>query len=432
MSTTLMTSESYMLTSESVTEGHPDKLCDQISDGVLDAILAQDPQGRVACETATTTGLVLIAGEITTNSYVDIPAIARDVIRDAGYTRAKYGFDYETCGVIVSIKEQSGDIALGVNRSLEAKEQELPVQESHNFDLIGAGDQGMMIGFACNDTPELMPMTISLAHKLCRQMAAIRKDGSLPYLRPDGKSQVTVEYRYGVPVRVDTVVLSSQHDPNATHSQIESDLIENVVMKVIPADLLDANTKYHVNPTGRFVVGGPMGDAGLTGRKIIVDTYGGVARHGGGAFSGKDPTKVDRSASYAARYVAKNLVTAGLADRLEVQLSYAIGVAHPISVAVETFGTGKVPDDLIMDLTKKHFDLRPAAIIETLDLRRPIYRPHCRLRSLWAFRLGPALGAHRQGRSSHGRCRDTGPGTGGLADITPSNRPATLCWGTIW
>ena len=375
MSTTLMTSESYMLTSESVTEGHPDKLCDQISDGVLDAILAQDPQGRVACETATTTGLVLIAGEITTNSYVDIPAIARDVIRDAGYTRAKYGFDYETCGVIVSIKEQSGDIALGVNRSLEAKEQELPIQESHNFDLIGAGDQGMMIGFACNDTPELMPMTISLAHKLCRQMAAIRKDGTLPYLRPDGKSQVTVEYRYGVPVRVDTVVLSSQHDPNATHSQIESDLIENVVMKVIPADLLDANTKYHVNPTGRFVVGGPMGDAGLTGRKIIVDTYGGVARHGGGAFSGKDPTKVDRSASYAARYVAKNLVAAGLADRVEVQLSYAIGVAHPISVAIETFGTGKVPDDLILELTKKHFDLRPAAIIETLDLRRPIYRP---------------------------------------------------------
>ena len=375
MSTTLMTSESYMLTSESVTEGHPDKLCDQISDGVLDAILAQDPQGRVACETATTTGLVLIAGEITTNSYVDIPAIARDVIRDAGYTRAKYGFDYETCGVIVSIKEQSGDIALGVNRSLEAKEQELPIHESHNFDLIGAGDQGMMIGFACTDTPELMPTTISLAHKLCRQMAAIRKDGTLPYLRPDGKSQVTVEYRYGVPVRVDTVVLSSQHDPNATHSQIESDLIENVVMKVIPAELLDANTKYHVNPTGRFVVGGPMGDAGLTGRKIIVDTYGGVARHGGGAFSGKDPTKVDRSASYAARYVAKNLVAAGLADRVEVQLSYAIGVAHPISVAIETFGTGKVPDDLILELTKKHFDLRPAAIIETLDLRRPIYRP---------------------------------------------------------
>ena len=375
MSTTLMTSESHMLTSESVTEGHPDKLCDQISDGVLDAIMANDPQGRVACETSTTTGLVLIAGEISTNSYVDIPSIARDVIRDAGYTRAKYGFDYETCGVIVSIKEQSGDIALGVNRSLEAKEQELPVQESNNFDLIGAGDQGMMIGFACKDTPELMPMTIALAHKLCRRMAAIRKDGTLPYLRPDGKSQVTVEYRYGVPVRVDTVVLSSQHDPDATHSQIESDLIENVVMKVIPADLLDDQTKYHVNPTGRFVVGGPMGDAGLTGRKIIVDTYGGVARHGGGAFSGKDPTKVDRSASYAARYVAKNLVAAGLADRLEVQLSYAIGVAHPISVAVETFGTGKIPDDLILELTKKHFDLRPAAIIETLDLRRPIYRP---------------------------------------------------------
>ena len=375
MSTTLMTSESHMLTSESVTEGHPDKLCDQISDGVLDAIMANDPQGRVACETSTTTGLVLIAGEISTNAYVDIPSIARDVIRDAGYTRAKYGFDYETCGVIVSIKEQSGDIALGVDRSLEAKEQELPVQESHNFDLIGAGDQGMMIGFACNDTPELMPMTIALAHKLCRRMAAIRKDGTLPYLRPDGKSQVTVEYRYGVPVRVDTVVLSSQHDPDATHSQIESDLIENVVMKVIPADLLDDQTKYHVNPTGRFVVGGPMGDAGLTGRKIIVDTYGGVARHGGGAFSGKDPTKVDRSASYAARYVAKNLVAAGLADRLEVQLSYAIGVAHPISVAIETFGTGKIPDDLILELTKKHFDLRPAAIIETLDLRRPIYRP---------------------------------------------------------
>ena len=412
MSTSLMTSESYMLTSESVTEGHPDKLCDQISDGVLDAILAQDPQGRVACETATTTGLVLIAGEITTNSYVDIPAIARDVIRDAGYTRAKYGFDYETCGVIVSIKEQSGDIALGVNRSLEAKEQELPIHESHNFDLIGAGDQGMMIGFACTDTPELMPTTISLAHKLCRQMAAIRKDGTLPYLRPDGKSQVTVEYRYGVPVRVDTVVLSSQHDPNATHSQIESDLIENVVMKVIPAELLDANTKYHVNPTGRFVVGGPMGDAGLTGRKIIVDTYGGVARHGGGAFSGKDPTKVDRSASYAARYVAKNLVAAGLADRVEVQLSYAIGVAHPISVAIETFGTGKVPDDLILELTKKAF--RPQARGHNRDAGPPASHlsTHRGLRPLRAFRPGSALGAHRQGRGSDGRCRDTGPGTG--------------------
>ena len=370
-----MTSESHMLTSESVTEGHPDKLCDQISDGVLDAILANDPQGRVACETSMTTGLVLIAGEISTATYVDIPTIARNVIREAGYTRAKYGFDYETCGVIVSIKEQSGDIALGVDRSMEAKEQELPVQESQNFDLIGAGDQGMMIGFACNETPELMPMTISLAHKLCQRMAVVRKDGSLPYIRPDGKSQVTVEYRYGVPTRVDTVVLSSQHDPNVTHPTIESDLIENVITKVIPAHLLDDDTKYHVNPTGRFVVGGPMGDAGLTGRKIIVDTYGGVARHGGGAFSGKDPTKVDRSASYAARYVAKNLVAAGLADRLEVQLSYAIGVAHPISVAVETFGSGRVPDDLILELTRKHFDLRPAAIIEALDLRRPIYRP---------------------------------------------------------
>ena len=370
-----MTSESHMLTSESVTEGHPDKLCDQISDGVLDAIMAEDPMGRVACETSTTTGLVLVAGEISTKTYVDIAAIARDVIRDAGYTRAKYGFDYETCGVIVSIKEQSGDIALGVDRSMEAKEQELPIQERHNFDLIGAGDQGMMIGFACNETPELMPTTISYAHKLCRRMAAVRKDGTLPYLRPDGKSQVTVEYRYGAPVRIDTIVLSAQHDPATAHSTIESDLIENVVQKVVPDELLDDNTKYHVNPTGRFVVGGPMGDAGLTGRKIIVDTYGGVARHGGGAFSGKDPTKVDRSASYAARYVAKNLVAAGLAERLEVQLSYAIGVAHPISVAIETFGTGKVPDDLILELTHRHFDLRPAAIIETLDLRRPIYRP---------------------------------------------------------
>ena len=374
MSTTLMTSESHMLTSESVTEGHPDKLCDQISDGVLDAIMANDPQGRVACETSTTTGLVLVAGEISTKTYVDIAAIAREVIRDAGYTRAKYGFDYETCGVIVSIKEQSGDIALGVDRSLEAKEQELPIVETHNFDLIGAGDQGMMIGFACNETPELMPTTISLAHKLCRRMAAVRKDDTLPYLRPDGKSQVTVEYRYGAPVRIDTIVLSSQHDPKVSHSTIESDLIENVVQKVIPSELLDNDTKYHVNPTGRFVVGGPMGDAGLTGRKIIVDTYGGVARHGGGAFSGKDPTKVDRSASYAARYVAKNLVAAGLAERLEVQLSYAIGVAHPISVAIETFGTGKAPDDFILELTNRHFDLRPAAIIETLDLRRPIYR----------------------------------------------------------
>ena len=370
-----MKSESHKLTSESVTEGHPDKLCDQISDGVLDAIMAGDPQGRVACETSTTTGLVLVAGEITTEATFNVTKIARDVIRDVGYTDSSHSFDANTCAVIVSIKEQSGDIALGVNRSREAKDQELLPQESDNYDLIGAGDQGMMIGFACNETPELMPMTISLSHKLCQRMAAIRKDGTLPYLRPDGKSQVTVEYRYGVPARVDTVVLSSQHHEDVTQSQIKSDLIENVVNTVIPAELLDADTKYHVNPTGRFVTGGPMGDAGLTGRKIIVDTYGGVARHGGGAFSGKDPTKVDRSASYAARYVAKNLVAAGLADRLEVQLSYAIGVAQPTSVAVETFGTGRIPDDKILELVHRHFELRPAGIIDTLDLRRPIYRP---------------------------------------------------------
>ena len=356
MSTTLMTSESHMLTSESVTEGHPDKLCDQISDGVLDAVMANDPQGRVACETSTTTGLVLVAGEISTDTYVDIPSIAREVIREAGYTRAKYGFDCDTCGIIVSIKEQSKDIAQGVNPG-------------------GAGDQGMMIGFACNETPELMPMTISLAHKLCKRMADTRKDGTLPYLRPDGKSQVTVEYSGGVPVRVDTVVLAAQHDPSVSQETIQKDLIEHVVNAVIPKNMLDERTKYHINATGRFEIGGPMGDAGLTGRKIIVDTYGGVARHGGGAFSGKDPTKVDRSASYAARYVAKNVVAAGLADRIEVQLSYAIGVAEPTSVAVETFGMGRVPDDLILECIKKNFDLTPAGIIDTLDLRRPIYRP---------------------------------------------------------
>ena len=355
MSTTLMTSESHMLTSESVTEGHPDKLCDQISDGVLDAILAEDPMGRVACETSTTTGLVLVAGEISTETYVDIPTIAREVIREVGYTRAKYGFDCDTCGVIVSIKEQSKDIAQGVNPG-------------------GAGDQGMMIGFACNETPELMPMTISLAHKLCRRLAEVRKDGTLPYLRPDGKSQVTVEYSGGVPVRVDTVVLAAQHDPSVSQPTIQRDLIEHVVKEVLPGNMLDERTKYHINATGRFEIGGPMGDAGLTGRKIIVDTYGGVARHGGGAFSGKDPTKVDRSASYAARYVAKNVVAAGLADRIEVQLSYAIGIADPTSVAVETFGTGKVPDDLILESIKSNFDLTPAGIINTLDLRRPIYR----------------------------------------------------------
>ncbi len=374
MSTTFMSSESHLGTSESVTEGHPDKLCDQISDAVLDAILVDDPFGRVACETSVTTGLVLITGEITTETYVDIPQIARETIRSTGYVHSEYGFDYETCGVIVSIKEQSRDIAIGVDRSLEAKEQELPYDNNDDFDRIGAGDQGMMIGFACNETPELMPLPISLAHKLCRRMAAVRKDGTLPYLRPDGKSQVTIQYRFGVPQMVDTVVLSTQHDPGVPQSVIKDDLYEHVITDVVPKHLRRKSTKYYVNPTGRFVVGGPMGDAGLTGRKIIVDTYGGMARHGGGAFSGKDPTKVDRSASYAARYVAKNIVAAGLADRLEVQLSYAIGIAHPISVAIETFGTATVADDIILELINKHFDLRPAAIIKNLDMRRPIYR----------------------------------------------------------
>ena len=375
MSTTFMNSTSLLFTSESVTEGHPDKLCDQISDAVLDGVMANDVNGRVACETSVTTGLVLIAGEITTETYVDIPKLARDTIRGTGYTHSEYGFDYETCGVIVSLKEQSRDIALGVDRSAEAKEQEIPFDDEDNFDQIGAGDQGMMIGFACNETPELMPMTISLAHKLCKRMAAVRKDGTLPYMRPDGKSQVTVEYRHGVPQYVHTVVLSTQHDPGVPQSVISDDLQQHVIVDVIPQPLLRPSTKIYVNPTGRFVTGGPMGDAGLTGRKIIADTYGGAARHGGGAFSGKDPTKVDRSAAYAARYVAKNLVSAGLADRLEIQLSYAIGMAHPISVSVETFGTGKVEDELIERLIDKHFDLRPAAIIRDLDLRRPIYRP---------------------------------------------------------
>ncbi len=375
MTTTFMSSPSLLFTSESITEGHPDKICDQISDAVLDGVIANDINGRVACETSVTTGLVLIAGEISTDTYVDIPKLARDTIRSTGYTHSEYGFDYETCGVIVSLKEQSRDIALGVDRSAEAKEQEIPFDDEDNFDQIGAGDQGMMIGFACNETPELMPLTISLAHKLCKRMAAIRKDGTLPYLRPDGKSQVTVEYRHGVPQSVHTVVLSTQHDPGVPQSVISDDLQEHVIVDVIPQQLLRPSTKFYVNPTGRFVTGGPMGDAGLTGRKIIADTYGGVARHGGGAFSGKDPTKVDRSAAYAARYVAKNLVGAGLADRLEIQLSYAIGMAHPISVSVETFGTGKVEDALIEKLIDKHFDLRPAAIIRDLDLRRPIYRP---------------------------------------------------------
>jgi S-adenosylmethionine synthetase len=370
MTSTFMHSPSLFLTSESVTEGHPDKLCDQISDAVLDAILAQDPAARVACETAVTTGLVLVMGEITTGCYVEIQDVARETVREVGYTRAKYGFDCETCGVIVSIKEQSQDIAMGVDHSLESR-----TGESDNDELEkGAGDQGMMIGFACTETPEYMPLTISLAHKLCRRLAEVRKDGTLDYLRPDGKSQVTIEYAHGVPRRIEAVVLSAQHEAVISHDVLEQDLMTNVIHHVIPADLLDDRTKYLINPTGRFVVGGPMGDAGLTGRKIIVDTYGGMARHGGGAFSGKDPSKVDRSAAYMARYVAKNLVAAGLCDRCEVELAYAIGVARPTSIAIETFGTSRVDEDVILSLVRKHFDLRPGAIIRDLNLLRPIYR----------------------------------------------------------
>ncbi|TCL63003.1 methionine adenosyltransferase [Hydrogenispora ethanolica] len=361
----------HLFTSESVTEGHPDKICDQISDAVLDAIISQDPNARVACETAVTTGLVLVMGEITTNCYVDIPKIARQTIREIGYTRAKFGFDSETCAVLTSIDEQSPDIALGVDKALEAKQGEMSEQE---IEATGAGDQGMVFGFACDETPEYMPMPISLAHQLTRRLAAVRKANELDYLRPDGKSQVTVEYENNIPVRVDTVIISTQHDPSIMHDQIEKEIIEKVVLPVIPGHLIDERTKYYINPTGRFVVGGPQGDSGLTGRKIIVDTYGGAARHGGGAFSGKDPTKVDRSAAYAARYAAKNIVAAGLAKRCEIQVSYAIGVAKPVSIMVDTFGTGVIPDMEIVELIKKYIDLRPAAIIRNLELRRPLYR----------------------------------------------------------
>ncbi|HHU32900.1 MAG: methionine adenosyltransferase [Zhaonellaceae bacterium] len=360
-----------LFTSESVTEGHPDKICDQISDAILDAIFAQDPDARVACETAVTTGLVLVTGEITTKCYVDIPKIVRDTIRDIGYTRAKYGFDADTCAVLTAIDEQSPDIALGVDKAYEAKIGEMTDDQ---IAMIGAGDQGMMFGYASNETPEYMPLPIALAHKLTRRLSEVRKDGTLSYLRPDGKSQVTVEYEGDKPVRVDTVVISTQHHPDIGSQTIYNDILEKVILPVIPSELITKDTKYYINPTGRFVVGGPQGDSGLTGRKIIVDTYGGMARHGGGAFSGKDPTKVDRSAAYAARYVAKNIVAAGLADRCEVQLAYAIGVAKPVSIMVDTFGTGKVDEELITSLVKKHFDLRPAAIIQSLNLRRPIYK----------------------------------------------------------
>jgi S-adenosylmethionine synthetase len=374
-----MSSAKSFFTSESVTEGHPDKLCDQISDAILDAILSQDPVARVACETATTTGLVLVAGEITTSAWVDIPALVRQTIEQVGYINADYGFDYRTCGVVTSIGKQSPDIDMGVSQSAETKEGPLLLSEDE-LERVGAGDQGMMIGFACNETPEYMPMPISLAHQLTRQLSQVRRrswggTGPMAYLRPDGKSQVTVQYEYGRPVRVDTIVISTQHADYVDREQIRQDVNEHIIKPIIPANLLDAHTKIFVNPTGRFVLGGPMGDAGLTGRKIIVDTYGGMARHGGGAFSGKDPTKVDRSAAYAVRHIAKNIVAAGLADRLELQVSYAIGVARPLSLFVETFGTSKVSDDEIIRLINEHFDLRPAGIIQALNLRRPIYQP---------------------------------------------------------
>jgi S-adenosylmethionine synthetase len=361
-----------LFTSESVTEGHPDKICDQISDSVLDAFLANDPNARVACEVSVATGLVLVIGEISSQSeYVDIQSIARQTIKEIGYTRAKFGFDSQTCAVLVSLNEQSPDIAQGVNRALEAREGQMSDEE---IEAIGAGDQGMMFGFAVNETPELMPLPISISHQLSRRLAEVRKNGTLPYLRPDGKTQVTVEYDGDTPVRVDTIVVSTQHSEETTLEQIQADIKEHVIKPIVPEKFLDADTKYFINPTGRFVIGGPQGDAGLTGRKIIVDTYGGYARHGGGAFSGKDPTKVDRSGAYAARYVAKNIVAAGLADKCEVQLAYAIGVAQPVSIAVDTFGTGRVSEDKLVEVVRKHFDLRPAGIIKQLDLRRPIYK----------------------------------------------------------
>ena len=369
---TFMSSPRYFFTSESVSEGHPDKMCDQISDAVLDAILEQDPNARVACECSTTTGTVFVFGEITTSAYVDVEQIVRKTVRDIGYTDGAYGFDADTCGVIIAIHGQSPDIAQGVNRALEAREG---LMSDDEIEATGAGDQGMMIGFACDETPELMPLTISLSHKLTRALAAARKSGQIAWLRPDSKSQVTVEYEFGRPKRIDTIVVSTQHAPEVSHEEIEATIIEQIVRPNVPAELMDEHTRFFINPTGRFVTGGPLGDAGLTGRKIIVDTYGGVARHGGGAFSGKDPTKVDRSAAYMARYIAKNVVAAGLATRFEVQVSYAIGVARPTSLAVETFGTGAIADEKIEELIHRYFDMRPAAIIRDLSLRRPIYQP---------------------------------------------------------